>query len=717
VHHFVELAPDAVAARRSLAAQVVWAYELGLQAAAAVPFEAASRPDHLERLLREAAGRLRPGEQLVVAVDGLDEAVPSGSGNVLGLPRHLPAGVFLVLSRRPLPVRLEIDGPREVARVDPEAAEGQGDLRRFLARAFREERIAAAGAEPPVTGPELVDLLVERSRGRWLYVRHVLDEIERTGRMEIRDLPRGLWRYYAWFWGRWREERGQGEWRQDLRLLSTLAAVREEVSLDLLLTLSGLEGQRELVERRLRQEWRLFLAVSGDSRRYRLSHASLREFLCGRGEGEPLPQERDLVRELAEAVDTAHDRIADRYLEGWGGLERGLPHLAADPEAGRLDGGYGLRCLPAHLEARGRWEDLHRLLATEPEAGPRRRAVNTWYAAHERIGDQGAYLTHLGAASRLAAARAGASAEERGQGLGRELRYLLMRASLVSSRADLPVELLEGLLTEGIWRPVQALAHVRAIPEPLGRVRAYVAVADHCEGAERHRLLAEALGVARTIEEVSNRAGALAALVPHLHPGERAEVLAEALGAARATRDEQDRAQALAALAPYLPPERRAEILNETLGVARATEGGRFRVEALVAVAPHLPPAKRPEVVEETLRAARTMENEWERTEVLAALAPHLPPGRRAELLEEALGVARTVEEDWVRAWALTTVARTQVALGQDPDRVVETLEGVGRVAVLEVLVAMADGLLALGGDPAVQECAHAVVDVGRWWP
>jgi len=56
VHHFVELAPDALAAGRSLAARVVRAYELGLQVPGAMPFEAASRPAHLERLERGAAG-------------------------------------------------------------------------------------------------------------------------------------------------------------------------------------------------------------------------------------------------------------------------------------------------------------------------------------------------------------------------------------------------------------------------------------------------------------------------------------------------------------------------------------------------------------------------------------------------------------------------------------------------------------------------------------
>jgi hypothetical protein len=52
-------------------------------------------------------------------------------------------------------------------------------------------------------------------------------------------------------------------------------------------------------------------------------------------------------------------------------------------------------------------------------------------------------------------------------------------------------------------------------------VSAHVAVAGHCKGAERQRLLAEALGVARTIENGLAQAEALEAVVPHLPPGSR----------------------------------------------------------------------------------------------------------------------------------------------------------------------------------------------------
>ena len=79
-----------------------------------------------------------------------------------------------------------------------------------------------------------------------------------------------------------------------------------------------------------------------------------------------------LADELAQATVTAHGRIADTYLDCFGGLDTGLPVLAADPGAGDTDGGYPLRHLARHLQHAGRSADLHRLLAAEqPAAGDR----------------------------------------------------------------------------------------------------------------------------------------------------------------------------------------------------------------------------------------------------------------------------------------------------------------------------------------------------------
>jgi len=138
IHHFVELAPgrDGIAlGLRNLAAQLVRAWELDLYQAEGVLPGAAARPDFLQNLLFEAAHRrdkVRPGEQIVLVVDALDEAgVPAGQ-NVLGLPRVLPKGVHLIVSQRPVAVPLRVEGHRRIFRLEAESEENRADMRVYL---------------------------------------------------------------------------------------------------------------------------------------------------------------------------------------------------------------------------------------------------------------------------------------------------------------------------------------------------------------------------------------------------------------------------------------------------------------------------------------------------------------------------------------------------------------------------------------------------------
>ena len=65
---------------------------------------AALRPQFLLGILREAArvrDERRPDERIVLVVDGLDGADRLPGQNNLGLPRQLPAGVYVLASLRP----------------------------------------------------------------------------------------------------------------------------------------------------------------------------------------------------------------------------------------------------------------------------------------------------------------------------------------------------------------------------------------------------------------------------------------------------------------------------------------------------------------------------------------------------------------------------------------------------------------------------------------
>src|SRR5262249_30704193 len=101
LHLFAEQLPGDAALPRavlSLAAQIVARYRLQAQVELVTALSA--RPDYLDSLLRIAAARLPAGERIVIVCDALDEAGTAPGGNVLGLPKILPSGVYLILSQR-----------------------------------------------------------------------------------------------------------------------------------------------------------------------------------------------------------------------------------------------------------------------------------------------------------------------------------------------------------------------------------------------------------------------------------------------------------------------------------------------------------------------------------------------------------------------------------------------------------------------------------------
>ena len=327
IHHFVELARglDGVApGLKSLAAQLVRAWVLNPNTAEAVLPGSAARPEFLQNLLKEAADqrdRTKPGEKIVLVVDALDEAgTPSGQ-NVLGLPRILPRGVYLVVSHRPVDVTLSVEGPRHVEPLKAEDQKNLADMRAFLGKALTWPGIQKALGEGRISDSQFVETLLEKSRGVWIYLHYVVAEIEagRRSPLKLDELPKDLWQYYADYWKRWREAHGQTWDSVDLPLLTTLAAAQDGLTLDALLALAGIDRKPDVSGRIgdvLDFEWIPYLAVSTAGPQlpcsYRFYHASLRDFFSGAIDRSNLTDaEWKRVQRFAETTKQAHARIAD----------------------------------------------------------------------------------------------------------------------------------------------------------------------------------------------------------------------------------------------------------------------------------------------------------------------------------------------------------------------------------------------------------------------
>ena len=348
---------------------------------------------------------------------------------------------------------------------------------------------------------------------------------------------------------------------------------------------------------------------------------------------------------------------------------------------------YELRHLAEHLEASGRAEDLHRLLALE--TGEQR---NAWYEAKEAVGDTAGFLADVTRAWRLAERAYSATDSTRtGRSIGLQNRYALIRASLNSLAVNVPPALMSSLVQHGVWSPAQGVTYARQVPDSMKRVTTLISLLPLLTETQRLEVVRETLRIAVRIalanawgfyfakvltalasylpEDLLREAltivqklehpchfRALVGLIPRL-----AELgyLGEALTAAKQIRDRHWRSQVLVDLAPYLAKAKQERILWEIVTTA-PTEP-----EVLEKVVPLLPKHLKEKAVRNALAAARTLvmskhDREYLKKEcmervarLLVSLAPYLPES----LLREAVATARAIELKPARAEALGGLA------------------------------------------------------------
>lgn len=621
ISHFARLSEGTSvrAGLLNLAGQLVERFGLDELAPARMLPERFSTPGGFQDLLGHAAARARAaGENLVLVVDGADEAESREGMLPWGLPQLLPTGVFVIGTYRTGYPPGRCQSKQMVLPIDTRGADNQADVALFLDAAVRADSLADRLAASRVPARAFTRQLAERCGGVWLYLRYVLDEVRYGLRHpgDLSDLPDDLASFYTAHLVEWRKG---AEWSNGLpELLATLAVAREPLTAGALARLT--DADEEQVSRWCDYRLRPFLSVTADERRrFDVYHASLREFLTGgrgsSGEGAP-DEQRAWARALRRAATLAHSSIADYYLRLFGGLESGLPALAREMSKARVDDRYPLRHLAEHLESAGRVDDLHHLLSVQHDPGAG-RLFNVWFAAHNGAGTLDDYLDSVALARHdyevrtdqaLALGHPAAT-------LSGEIRYALITASVTSQTDDLPIPLLTRLLTTNAWGPDRVLAHARRITTPPDRAEALASIAPHLAPALRSQALDYALSAITAITDDSVAADTLTAVGPHLYPHQ----LNLALNAAIQIARERYRARALAGLASRLLSNH----LELALETAAALDDNDARAEALAGLAPHLSADQ----LTMALAAAEDMAWELPRAQTLAALAPYLRSG------------------------------------------------------------------------------------------
>jgi hypothetical protein len=642
IHFFAEQAPGQEgigAAVRSLAAQLIRAWEIQPYSGSDVLPGSLVRPDFLEKTLFQAAQRrdeLRPGEPIVLVVDALNEAGTPPGQNVLGLPRDLPHGVFVIASQQPVAVTLTSDAPKHVLRLLAGSEQNHNDMREFLEKAVTLPNFTSLLQKVGKTSDEIINILLTKSAGVWIYLHYVLAEIEQGDRdsLALDDLPDGLLAYYVRYWRRQRDAH-ESHWDTDLRpLLATLGATQEPIPVELLRVWSGATLDASPVGRILSERWRPFVSVEqGEEVRFHLYHSSLHDFLEGRGDLEGLSEaDRALIGELADATRRAHSRIANYFLATWGGLDSGLQTLM-NASSSRVahnsaEAVYGLRYLSAHLEGAGRDGDLHQLLRLEQavaeanpefEPGPTRwfhqitgrirtpqdaRYKLVWYWICNQMGMDTVFVRDVAMAWALAQAAGEThlrgTEREDAPAVGLQCYYAVVDAWTTNMARSVPARLMADLVAHHIWTIAKAREYARREAFADYRAICLAGLAPLAPEDQQRTLIHEAVDAARLALQMATQgegvwwAGALASVIPYMSEPERINVLTEAVAFISTTGDSDVQAAALLDLAPYWPEALIEQVRARTSTTPKKSMEAELETLAELVLREHVPQAEWP---------------------------------------------------------------------------------------------------------------------------
>lgn len=196
----------------------------------------------LMRLLEQAAQSHDQKNPLIIVVDALDELENAdGHPNPLLLPEALPDGVFFIISSR---IRSNVGLGGQVHRIviDPSHSYNKLDIREYIEIQPKGKDTIAWMKKRGLSDADFTDLLSTISEGNFMYLKHVLPEINNGGFQNdsVEEMPVGLISYYQQHWKNM--ERLAGGIREVSEpVLCTIAAARSPLLATKIASVTGVD--------------------------------------------------------------------------------------------------------------------------------------------------------------------------------------------------------------------------------------------------------------------------------------------------------------------------------------------------------------------------------------------------------------------------------------------------------------------------------------------
>lgn len=273
----------------------------------------------LLKLLREATAS-QPSKKLVIAVDALDEVDLTSEkrgANILYLPDELPRNVYFILTRRRVDLPMSRLFPQHIFDLVEYHSENRRDIEARLHSAAKKPMIHQWITEQKHTPEEFVSKLADLSENNFMYLRHVLCEIEEGNyaNRHIEELPKGLRGYYEDHW-KIMGMTATPSPRVKIHIIYVMCELHQPASSKLIAEFANSDklAVDELDVLQVLREWKQFLHKQHTPERphYSIYHTSFLDFL----------KEPEIMKEASITLQGIHAQISKFLLrERYGNRE------------------------------------------------------------------------------------------------------------------------------------------------------------------------------------------------------------------------------------------------------------------------------------------------------------------------------------------------------------------------------------------------------------